>query len=126
MFAPVVYPAALVRIDQNSIEEITPFSHKYELIIEDNCSYCLNQLSVLKECVDQNDVIVLIDNRSKLNEEKLKRIVKRKKIPFKVYLLSEDLKKIYEYKSITPMMWITKPEEKKSYTGVVPCKILKA
>lgn len=118
--------ASLIRVDKNMIEEITPFSHKYELIIEDNCSFCLNQLTILKDCVDEQDVIVFMDNRSKLSEEKLQRIIKRKKITFKTYILSEELKKTYEYKSITPMMWINKLEEKKSYTGVVSCKQLKS
>ena len=117
--------ASLIRLDKYSIEEVTPFSHKYELIIEDNCAYCLNQLSILKECVDEKDVIVLLDNKAKLSEEKLQRIVKRKKISFKTYILSEELKKIYEFKSITPMMWINKLEGKKSFTGVVLCRELK-
>ncbi|NOT79996.1 MAG: hypothetical protein HOP07_13460 [Bacteriovoracaceae bacterium] len=117
---------SLIRIDKSMVEEIIPFSHKYELIIEDNCSFCLNQLSILKDCVDEKDVIVLMDNRSKLSEEKLQRIIKRKKISFKTYILSEELKKTYEFKTITPMMWINKLEEKKSYTGVVSCKQLKS
>jgi hypothetical protein len=117
--------ASLIRLDKYSIEEVTPFSHKYELIIEDNCAYCLNQLSILKECVDEKDVIVLLDNKAKLSEEKLQRIVKRKKISFKTYILSEELKKIYEFKSITPMMWINKLEERKFFTGVVLCRELK-
>lgn len=118
--------ASLIRIDKSKVEEITPFTHKYELIIEDNCAYCLNQLSILKECVDEKDVIVLMDNRSKLSEDKLQRIIKRKKITFKTYILSEELKNIYEFKSITPMMWIVKDTEKKSYTGVVSCNQLKS
>ena len=117
--------ASLIRLDKYSIEEVTPFSHKYELIIEDNCAYCLNQLSILKECVDEKDVIVLLDNKAKLSEEKLQRIVKRKKISFKTYILSEELKKIYDFKSITPMMWINKLEERKFFTGVVLCRELK-
>lgn len=117
---------SLIRIDKNMVEEITPFSHKYELIIEDNCSFCLNQLAILKECVDEKDVVVLMDNRLKLSEEKLQRIIKRKKITFKTYILSEELRKTYEFKSITPMMWINKLEGKKPYTGVVSCNQLKS
>ena len=117
--------ASLVRIDKNTIEEITPFSYKYELVMEDNCTHCLHQLSIMKNCVDENDVIILLDNNSKKSEEKLKRLIKRKKITYKTFILSEELRKVYEFKGITPLMWINKGEARQSFTGVLSCKQLK-
>lgn len=117
--------ASLIRIDKASIEEVTPFSHKYELIIEENCSHCMGQLEILKSCVDEKDVIVLMDNRTKKSEEKLQRIVRRKKIIFKTYILTEELSKIYEFKGITPFIRINKSDSHRSFTGVVNCDQLK-
>ena len=118
--------ASLVRLDKRAIDEVTPFSHKYELIIEDNCAHCMTQLSVMKNCVDEKDVIIYINNRSKLTEEQLQRIVKKKKITFKTYILDEELKKIYKFTGVTPLIWINNNTSKNSFTGVVSCEKLKA
>ena len=121
-----VQAASLIRLDNIGIEEITPFSHKYELIIEDNCAFCLTQLSILKECVDHKDVIVFINNKNKLTEEQLQRLVRKKKLSFKTYILDEDFKQKYEFTGVTPKMWINKDKKKNSFIGVVSCEKLKA
>ena len=90
--------ADVIRIDTNRIENITPFSYKYELIIADNCAHCMRQIAIMKECVRYEDVIVLIDNVSKLSEVDLKKLLVKKKIPYKTYLLYSELKKSYEFK----------------------------
>lgn len=116
--------SSTVRLDKNIIEEVIPFTHKYELIIEENCGYCLNQLSIMKNCLEEKDVIVFMENKFNSSEEKLKKMIRRKKIIYKTYILTEDLKKSYNFKGVTPMMWINKGLEKKSYTGVVSCEAL--
>lgn len=115
----------LLEIKSGKVHEVLPFSHKYELIIADNCAHCMNQITVLKDCVPENEVIVLLDNQSKLSEEKLKRLVFKKKIPYRTYLLDSSARASYEFKGVTPMIWIKRSDSKKSYTGVVPCEGLK-
>lgn len=115
----------VVRIDQNKVEEFTPFTHRYELIISDNCSHCINQISIMKDCVRPEDVVVLMENKSNLSEEGLKKILRKKKIIYKTYLLDKNLREAYSFKGVTPMMWITKNESKKTYLGVLTCENLK-
>ena len=120
-----LHAAIVVRIDQNKVEEFTPFTHRYELIISDNCSHCINQISIMKDCVRPEDVVVLMENKSNLSEEGLKKILRKKKIIYKTYLLDKNLREVYSFKGVTPMMWITKNESKKSYLGVLTCENLK-
>lgn len=115
----------LLRIDSNKVEEFTPFAHKYELITSDNCAHCLHQIALMKDCVDPSDVVVLMENKSKLSEEALKRILVRKKITYKTFLLDSKASEAYQFKGVTPVMWISKNNKQKSYTGVVSCETLK-
>lgn len=110
-----------IRLDKSTLEEFSPFSTKYELIISENCSYCLKQLSILKECVIENEVVVLLDNKSKLSEDNMKKLVRKKKITFKTFVLDEHLRNVYAFNGVTPTLWLNK----KSYTGVVSCEFLK-
>lgn len=114
-----------VRIDQSKVEEFTPYSHRYELIVSDNCSHCMNQMAIMKDCVEAKDVVVLIDNVSNLSEDGLKKVLRKKKIIYKTYLLDKTLREAYSFKGVTPTLWITKNESKKSYTGVMTCENLK-
>lgn len=109
-----------IRIDKDLVEKFTPFTHKYELIIADNCAHCMKQLEVMKECVKVEDVAVILENLSKLSDEQLRRLVRKKKIIYKTYLMDNELKKNYEFKGVTPVMWMYQ----KSYVGVVPCSVL--
>jgi hypothetical protein len=121
LFITQAYAHPGLRIDKTGIEEITPHAYKYELIISDNCPHCINQLRILKSCVADKDVVVFIDNRSKASEAILKRLVKKKEIKYPVYLLDSYLKDAYQFKGITPTLWMNK----KSYTGIVNCDFLK-
>lgn len=116
---------SVIRIDQSGVEEFTPFSHRYELIVSDNCTYCLNQMNLMKDCVKPEDVVVLMQNNTNLSEEGLKKVLRKKKIIYKTYLLDKNLREVYSFKGVTPMMWITKNESKKSYLGVLTCENLK-
>jgi hypothetical protein len=119
---PSLFAHTSIRLDKPALEEFSPFSTKYEVIISDNCGHCLNQLSILKECVSDNDVVILLDNKSKLSEENLKKLMRKKKIDFKTFLLDEHLRKTYAFNGVTPTLWMNK----KSYTGVVACEFLKS
>lgn len=124
-FLSDLHAASVVRIDQSGVEEFTPFTHRYELIVSDNCSHCLNQMNIMKDCVKPEDVVVLMENKTNLSEEGLKKVLRKKKIIYKTYLLDKTLREAYAFKGVTPMMWITKNESKKSYVGVLTCENLK-
>lgn len=115
----------VVRIDKNQVETFIPYTHKYELIIADNCLHCLKQLEIMKECVNVDDVVVILDNLSKLSDEQLRRLVRKKKIIYKTYLMDSELRKVYDFKGITPAIWINTDKSKIFYTGVVSCDLLK-
>ena len=119
------HASEVVRIDTGIVEDFQPFTHKYEIIIEENCAYCLKQISIFNECLKAEDVAILLDNRSNKNEEELKKILKKKKIGFKTYMLNKDLKNTYAYKGVTPSVWINKsPGSNKFSTGVASCEYL--
>ena len=125
LFFNVVHAAPIIRLDQNKVEEFTPFTHRYELLISENCAHCLNQLSIMKDCVQNEDVVVLLDNKTNQTEEGLKKLIRRKKIIYKTYLLDSNLREAYSFKGVTPMLWITNNANKKSFTGVMTCQNLK-
>ena len=47
-----------VRVDKHLIEPFSAFIHKYELIITDNCLNCIKQLELMKDCVNEDDVVL--------------------------------------------------------------------
>lgn len=119
------YADQVLRVDNNTVEDFTPFKHKYELIIEENCAHCLGQINILKSCVPDSEVVILLDNKSSKSEEELKKILKKKRITYKTYVLSTSLKEAYAYKGITPTIWLTGKTTSKSYSGVASCEFLK-
>lgn len=114
-----------VRIDNNTVEDFTPFKHKLELIIEENCAYCMSQIQIFKECMDDKDVVIILDNRNKKTEEDLKKVLRKKKITYQTMLLTKSLTEAYAYNDITPTLWITKDGVSKTYSGVASCEFLK-
>lgn len=125
LFFNDVHAAPTIRLDQNQIEEFTPFTRRYELLISDNCAHCLNQLAIMKDCIKNEDVVVLLDNKTNQSEDGLKKLIRKKKIIYKTYLLDNSLREAYSFKGVTPMLWITNSASKKSYTGVMTCENLK-
>jgi TPP-dependent 2-oxoacid decarboxylase len=116
----------VIRLDNNTIESFTPFSHKYELIIEENCAHCINQINILKNCVEDKDVVILMDNKSLKSQDELKKILRKKKITYKTLLLNKTLIDTYAFKGITPTIWINTPKSSQSYSGVATCDFLKS
>lgn len=126
LFSNLAFAEEILRIDQSKIEKFTPFSHQYEMLMSDNCPHCMRQITYFKECVKKEDVVILIDNQSKLTDEQLKKVIQKKKIIYPTYLLNDELKKTYDYKGISPLLWITKGDVKRKFTGVIDCESLKA
>lgn len=125
LISTTAYSTQVMRLDNNKIEEFTPLKQKYELIIEENCAYCMQQISILKECVDEKDVVVVFDNRSSKSPEELKKILRKKKITFKTILLNKEITETYAYKGVTPTLWINSSKSQ-SFTGVASCDFLKS
>lgn len=119
-FINTAFAVDSIRVDKALVESFTPLTHKYELIIADNCVHCMKQLEIMKECVKVEDVVVILENLSKLSDEQLRRLIRKKKIIYKTYLMDNKLRKIYEFIGVTPVMWMNQ----KSYVGVVPCSVL--
>lgn len=114
-----------IHLNTGRVLDFSPFKKKIELIIESNCSHCLHQLSILKDCVKNEDIAVFIDNKYKQSEEELRKFFRKKKIPYDVYILDESSRTAYDYKGVSPLLWVSKNKARKSFLGVVSCDSLK-
>lgn len=126
LFMTSLMAADLYRIDTGKIEKYVPHSKKIEVIITEDCAYCVQQIAELKKCMKTEDVVILIDNYNRLNDIKLKRLIMQKSIPYPTYTLNREVEKIYNYKRVTPLGHY---KTKKGYTskeGVVTCSELEA
>lgn len=91
------------------------------LTITSQCAHCENQLKVLKECEKTNKAIVLFDNKEKFNSAKLKKYVRSKNWSSPLFLLDESLKKRFDFKGVTPHLYIKNKKEIKIYNGIISC-----
>lgn len=122
--ASSLFAADLYRIDTGKIEKFIPSSKKIEVIITEECAYCVQQIAELKKCMKNEDVVILIDNYNRYNDIKLKRLLMQKSIPYPTYTLNREVEKIYNYKRVTPLV---NYQTKKGYVtkeGVVSCSDL--
>ena len=108
----------LARLDSFGIEKINTPDLLVNLYLTENCSVCQQQVDVLKECVATERVAAFMLG---LNEEKLRRYVKRKKIPFKTYLLNQAAKNDLGFGVASPSITIRARGKLKNYVGLQTC-----
>jgi len=108
----------LARLDSFSIEEINTPDLLVNLYVTENCSVCQKQVDVIKDCVATERVAAFMEG---INEEKLRTYVKRKKIPFKTYLLNETTKKDLGFGIVSPSITIRAKGRLKNYVGLQTC-----
>lgn len=108
----------LARLDSFGIEEINTPDLLVNLYVTENCSVCQKQVDVIKECVTTERVAAFMEG---INEEKLRTYVKRKKIPFKTYLLNETTKNDLGFGIVSPSVTIRAKGRLKNYVGLQTC-----
>lgn len=120
-FMTSLFAADLYRVDTGKIENYKPHSKKIEVIITEDCAYCVLQIAELKKCMKTEDVVILIDNYNRLNDIKLKRLIIQKNIPYPTYTLNKEIEKYYGYKRVTPLGHYNTKKGYVSKEGVVTC-----
>lgn len=108
----------LARLDSFGIEEINKPNLLVNLYVTENCSVCQQQIDVIKKCVSTEKVAAFMEG---VNEEKLRTYVKRKKIPFKTYLLNQDAKNDLVFGNASPSITIRAKGKLKNYVGLQSC-----
>jgi hypothetical protein len=108
----------LARLDNFGIEKINTPDLLVNLYVTENCSVCQQQVDVIKECVATDRVAAFMEGP---NEEKLRTYVRRKKIPFKTYLLSETTKNDLGFGIASPSITIRAKGSLKNFVGLQTC-----
>jgi hypothetical protein len=119
IFISTLFAQDLVRLDDFGSLNLKESGTKVHLYISENCSVCQSQIDVLKDCVPASKVHVYIEGK---NEEKLRFYVKRKKVPFKTYLLTNPAKKYLGYKKASPAITYINQGKFKTIEGLQNCK----
>jgi hypothetical protein len=108
----------LARLDSFETEDISNPGYLVNLYLTENCSVCQQQIEVIQGCVVEEKVAAFIKGP---NEEKLRTYVKRKKIPFKTYLLNEAAKNDLGFGDASPSISIKAVGKLKNYVGLQSC-----
>lgn len=113
----------LVRLDEFESLDLSREKTRAFLYITKDCSICAKQISILKECELSSEVKVLIDGDS---EEKLRFSVKRKKIPYKAYLLTKEFKEELKLENKSPQFILVKNDKTRAkLIGLKECDEVK-
>ncbi len=108
----------LARLDSFGIEEINSPDLLVNLYITENCSVCQKQVAIIKDCVAIEKVAAFMEGPS---EEKLRRYVKRKKLPFKTFHLTQNAKKDLGFGAASPSITLRGKGKTNNYVGLQTC-----
>lgn len=113
----------LSRLDSFQTEKINTSDLLINLFITENCTFCQHQIDVIKECIATERVAAFMEGP---NEEKLRTYVRRKKIPFKTYLLNETTKNDLGFGIASPSITIRGKGSLKNFVGLQTCNQISA
>ena len=125
-YLAIAYPAfgeELVRLDKIKVEAFDENTPTVSLFITEACSVCDRQVSVLNQCLEGKEVVAFLEGPQ---EEKLRRTVARKKIPFKTYLLNQSLKKRLGFANVSPALRIKTSKGFIVLSGLQSCETIKS
>jgi hypothetical protein len=91
------------------------------LTVTSKCSHCETQLKLLKGCGKTNQIVLFFDNKEKFNSTKLKKYIRSKNWTSPFFLLDDNIKKRFDYKGVTPHLYMKNKKEIKIYNGVISC-----
>lgn len=112
-----------IRLDQIKNTPVDIKNLKVALLISQDCAICDRQIQELKNCLPSQDVAVFISGH---DEEKLRRIVHKKKIPFSTYLLEEKERQYFAWGKITPALSIQGAHGLQNFEGFKSCSEIKS
>lgn len=116
------YAHESIRLDDFSSEDIKYQNYKAHLYITENCSVCASQIEILKSCFENVEVAAYISG----NEEKLRTYIKRKKLPFKTFLLTDEVKNDLKFGKASPSISFITKDGMKNIVGLQTCDQIKA
>jgi len=91
----------LIRLDNFGTSDSKNAGDLVHLYMTENCSVCKTQIEILRNCIQAERVSAYMGGKS---EDKLRTYVRRKKIPFKTYLLNETAKKKLSFNGKSPAL----------------------
>jgi|GEM_PF-3564918 len=109
----------LIRLDKLKNESLDLNRIIVALLITENCSLCQSQLAILQKCVVKDRVAIFIEGD---DEEKLRRVIKKKKINFPSYKLNPATKNIFSFDETTPTLSVKSGGVFKTHKGVLSCE----
>lgn len=118
-----LYGEEIVRLDKIKIEEFDTNKPTISLYITETCSVCDRQISILKQCLGEEEIVAFLEGQ---HEEKLRRTVARKKIPFKTYLLNPSLKKQLGFPNVSPALRLRTSKGFVVLSGLQACDSIKS
>jgi hypothetical protein len=93
----------LVRLDQYGVEPAPEEQIRVNVFLTEACSICDRQVQVLKECIVAENVAAFLEGK---NEDHLRKVLRRKKLPFATYFLTDSVKKTYGFSGRSPALAI--------------------
>jgi hypothetical protein len=109
----------LTRLDEFGTGDIDHPNFIINLYITKDCSVCSTQIAVLEKCVSKEKIAVFLEGP---REEELRFYVKRKKIPYKSFLLTSKAKSSLKFGSVSPAITIRKKDSLNNLEGLQDCE----
>jgi hypothetical protein len=121
--APALSQEKFIRLDQPGFDELNLKEQSLVILLSRGCSACQSQLEALASCdFKAKHTYVLMSGGS---EELLQKEVRRKKIPYPSYLLTDAFKQTYHPTGATPaLLWFNHDKVEK-LIGVQTCEQIK-
>jgi len=115
--------AEFIRLDQPGFDQLNLKQQSLVILLSKGCSACQSQLEALSTCdFKAKHTYVLMSGSS---EELLQKEVRRKKIPYPSYMLTETFKQTHHPTGATPaLLWFNHDKVEK-LIGVQTCEQIK-
>jgi hypothetical protein len=115
------FATELIRLDTPQVEKLS--SHfSVAVFITENCSICDHQIRIIQKCFDPKQAAFFMEG----NEERLRRIVRKKKIKFPTYYLDKIYKEKFLFGTKSPALSIKSAERFELIEGLQDCEQIKS
>lgn len=115
--------AQMIRLDQPGFDQLNLKEQSLVILLSRGCSACYEQLVNLSQCdfKSKNTYVVM----SGADEETLRKEVRRKKINYPSYLITDEFKQKYNPSGATPtLVWLNQDKSER-LIGVQTCEQIK-
>jgi hypothetical protein len=121
--APALSQEKFIRLDQPGFDQLNLKQQSLVILLSRGCSACQSQLETLATCdFKPQNTYVLMSGGS---EELLQKEIRRKKIPYPSYMLSDQFKQAHHPTGATPALLWFNHEKVEKLIGVQSCEQIK-